>query len=228
MGGKPCWESVRDDASLPQSSDTFFNETLEGRHCDTNWYLGNPGALGSVFGGPNFAEARQRATRQCTNAQNARSMFTQCTQMCRTLPLSATAPMHPYAPLAAPLQWQAHAPALLGFDESIDEYCSQHVRPDDPNRPWRVPTFSGLGAHAERCVRADVNILSLYGERLPYNICRNLEWQTCAAQGKLPGQGDHTIKFAKAPRELGLASSTNNRQAAWSDHTSATARRRAS
>ena len=58
VGGKPCWESVRDDASVPQSSDTFFNETLEGLHCDTNWYLGNPGTLGSVSGGPNFAEAR--------------------------------------------------------------------------------------------------------------------------------------------------------------------------
>ena len=96
-----------------------------------------------------------------------------------------------------------------------------------------MPTFSGLGAHAERCVRANVNILSLYGDRLPYNICRNLEWQMCAAQGKLPGQGtnldgtrDRTIKFAKAPRELELV--TNNRPAACSDQGSATARRRAS
>jgi len=79
-----------------------------------------------------------------------------------------------------------------------------------------VPTFSGAGAHAERCVKANLNILSLHGERLPYNICRNLEWQTCAAQGKLPGQGtkydgtrDRTIKFAKAPGTLELV--RNNR-----------------
>ena len=149
--------------------------------------------------------------------------------------VSNTAPIRhrTNATLAAPLQWQAHAPALLGFDESIDEYCSQHMRLDDPKRPWIVPTFSGQGAHAERCVRANVNILSLYGDRLPYNICRNLEWQMCAAQGKLPGQGtnldgtrDRTIKFAKAPRELELY--TNNRPAACSDQGSATARRRAS
>ena len=79
-----------------------------------------------------------------------------------------------------------------------------------------VPTFSGAGAHAERCVRANLNILSLHGERLPYNICRNLEWQTCAALGKLPGQGtkldgtfSRTIKFAKAPNTLELV--RNNR-----------------
>ncbi len=97
-----------------------------------------------------------------------------------------------------------------------------------------MPSFSGAGAHAERCVKANLNILSLHGERLPYNICRNLEWQTCAAQGKLPGQGtskldgtlDRTIKFAKAPRTLELV--RNNRLAAWSDQGSATARHRAS
>jgi hypothetical protein len=27
------------------------------------------------------------------------------------------------------------------------------------------------------CVRANVNILSLYGTAIPYNTCRNLEWQ---------------------------------------------------
>ena len=79
-----------------------------------------------------------------------------------------------------------------------------------------MPTFSGAGAHAERCVKANLNILSLHGERLPYNICRNLEWQTCAALGKLPGQGtkldgtfSRTIKFAKAPNTLELV--RNNR-----------------
>ena len=94
---------------------------------------------------------------------------------------------------------EAHAPALLGFDESIDEYCEHNLQGKNGN---------GMG-HASRCVAANMNILSLYGDRLPYNICRNLEWQTCAAQGKLPGQGDSTIKFAKAPRTLDLV--RNNR-----------------
>eukprot|EP00966_Prymnesium_polylepis_P238653 5519330-Prymnesium_polylepis.2 len=38
--------------------------------------------------------------------------------------------------------------------------CSSHSR---------LPT--------ERCVKASLNILSLYGDRVPYNVCRNLEWQ---------------------------------------------------
>lgn len=54
------------------------------------------------------------------------------------------------------------APALLGFDETIDKACSNHD-----------------GQHAKSCIRASKNILSLYGDRVPYNLCRNLEWQAC-------------------------------------------------
>ena len=156
VGGKPCWESVRDNRWVTQTSDAFFNETLDGRHCDTNWFEGNPGSLGTW--GAQFP-----------------------------------------GNLGSSGSWEAHAPALLGFDETIDEYCGQHVNAN----------FYGPGAHAERCVAANVNILSLYGDHLPYNICRNLEWQTCAAQGKLPGQGGSAIKFAKAPHTLELV--RNNR-----------------
>jgi hypothetical protein len=44
--------------------------------------------------------------------------------------------------------------ALLGFDESIDRACGN--------------TVNG-GGHAEACVRAGYNILSLYGDR--YVLC---------------------------------------------------------
>lgn len=47
-----------------------------------------------------------------------------------------------------------------------------------------------------------MNILSLYGNEIPYNICRNMEWQVCAAKGDLPGQGGKTIRFAYAPKDL--------------------------
>lgn len=41
--------------------------------------------------------------------------------------------------------------------------------------------------------------------RVEYNVCRNLEWQVCAAKGRLPGQGGRTIKFAIPPgRKNGL------------------------
>ena len=51
-------------------------------------------------------------------------------------------------------------------------------------------------------MNANLNILSLYGDRVPYNICRNLEWQVCAAKGQLPGQGGHDIIFARSPNSL--------------------------
>ena len=87
------------------------------------------------------------------------------------------------------------APALLGFDENIDQYCEQH------GHRWQE-------GHAEKCVSANVNILSLYGDEVPYNMCRNIEWLTCAINGLLPGQGGpsvrggDTLRFAKAPRNL--------------------------
>ena len=87
-------------------------------------------------------------------------------------------------------EFSAPAPALFGFDDSIDAYC--------------IPRAHGgrYGGHAGVCVNANLNILSLYGNGLPYNSCRNLEWQVCAAKGLLPGQGSKTIVFAKAPRDL--------------------------
>ena len=53
-----------------------------------------------------------------------------------------------------------------------------------------------------RCVHSGFNILSLYGARVPYNICRNLEWQVCAAKGRIPGQNSKKIVFGKKPSEL--------------------------
>lgn len=68
---------------------------------------------------------------------------------------------------------------------------------------YRTNTYPSAWAHARNCVSANVNILSLYGNRVPYNSCRNLEWQTCAALGKLPGQGAQgSIIFSKAPITL--------------------------
>ena len=48
-------------------------------------------------------------------------------------------------------------------------------------------------AHHRTRPRACRNILSLYGDRVPYNICRNLEWQVCAALNRIPGQGGTDI-----------------------------------
>jgi len=90
------------------------------------------------------------------------------------------------------------APALLGFDETIDEFCRDELSRLDLDHRWKSEGW----AHAENCIRANLNILALYGNRVPYNVCRNLEWMVCAANGWLPGQQGVTIKFAKAPGSL--------------------------
>jgi len=82
------------------------------------------------------------------------------------------------------------APALFGFDDAIDQYCGPRARGG---------RYSG---HAGVCVNANLNILSLYGHQVPYNTCRNLEWQVCSAKGLLPGQASKKIVFAKAPKDL--------------------------
>ena len=53
-------------------------------------------------------------------------------------------------------QFERDAPALLGFDESIDRACHQYA-----------PRWKKNANHAERCVSASLNILSLYGDQIP-------------------------------------------------------------
>jgi len=82
------------------------------------------------------------------------------------------------------------APALLGFDDSIARYCMNHAPPFDGDYNQGV------------CIDASLNILALNGGYFPYNLCRNLEWQACAAMGKLKQQASGEIRFADAPSSL--------------------------
>ena len=43
---------------------------------------------------------------------------------------------------------------------------------------------------------------NVHGTHAGYNSCRNLEWQMCAAMGRLPGQRTPTLIFAQAPSTL--------------------------
>ena len=85
---------------------------------------------------------------------------------------------------------------LLGFDETIEGFCRWELE------QMKVNATEGITAHVENCLLTGNSILALYGERFPYNICRNLEWMVCAARGKLPGQRGDVIHFAKRPNEL--------------------------
>lgn len=95
----------------------------------------------------------------------------------------------------------APAPALLGFDESIFSYCSSAI--------GRKPGYQGRPEDfndelARRCVEANMNILRILSARVPWNMCQNLRWVVCAANGKLPGQDGQTLQFAEAPNRLDL------------------------
>lgn len=93
--------------------------------------------------------------------------------------------IHGPVPKSSRPQFTKNAPALLGFDNSI-------------NREGKTTDYQ----HAIGCARANFNILSLYGTKILYNLCRNFEWQLCAAKGALPGQGNKDITFAVAPKDL--------------------------
>ena len=91
------------------------------------------------------------------------------------------------------------APALLGYDDGIFEKCAAALPPGTPACRRDKPSHV-----AKCCMAAGFNILNMVGHRVPYNLCRNLEWQMCAVSGKLPSQpvGDRSIRFANAPRQL--------------------------
>ena len=95
------------------------------------------------------------------------------------------------------------APALLGFDGDIGDYCSEKSQLGD----WGPGDWNK--ELARRCVAGNQNILRImfscancWGARKGWDMCRNLQWVLCAARGWLPGQNNAGIYFAKAPRDL--------------------------
>ena len=90
------------------------------------------------------------------------------------------------------------APALLGFDETIWQYCSRAVG------KAAVSSAFSQSELAWRCILSDNNILRINGGRWKWNMCQNFVWQMCAAQGKLPGQEGDALRFASAPASLTL------------------------
>ena len=90
------------------------------------------------------------------------------------------------------------APALLGFDPSILDFCR--------NCPeCRESNYARDDELAGTCHGANENVLRLGSRRLPWTMCVNLRWLTCASRGLLPGQGGPLIHFAVAPHDLEIA-----------------------
>ena len=132
---------VRDEPEQPQPAASFFDETFQGAHCETDWYEGSV-----------FAHGRFR---------------------------------------------NGEAPALLGFDDDIHDFCNNN------------------------CDEANVNILNLFSRRLKYNMCRNFEWQVCAARGALRGQNSQRVRFAVGLVRVALADDELNPElgvcSGWTD-----------
>jgi len=114
--------------------------------------------------------------------------------------------------------FQDDAPGVLGFDDSIEWYCGSQVHDNGRQLALRVLS-NGTGGTvedekrrrladgAQSCAWVHRNVLFLFGNNVHgtgavYNSCRNLEWQMCAAMGKLPGQRSATIEFAREPSAL--------------------------
>ncbi|KAL1503249.1 hypothetical protein AB1Y20_011305 [Prymnesium parvum] len=77
------------------------------------------------------------------------------------------------------------APALLGLDDDIEAYCQR--------KEFAWPDCDATGVNIFRLVAG-----------LPYNTCRNFEWQICAAKGMLGRQKSRKIRFATAPKAMRL------------------------
>jgi len=86
------------------------------------------------------------------------------------------------------------SPALLGFDETINEFCSWQIGLD----PWDRGDLNNK--IARRCREARRNVLRVLTGG--WDMCTNLEWQLCALKGLLPAQGSAHISFATPPAEL--------------------------
>lgn len=96
------------------------------------------------------------------------------------------------------------APALLGFDNTIVDYCTEKSHQSN----W--PQGDYFKEVARRCVQGNQNILlmfscdSCFGFQ-GWDMCQNLRWVLCAVRNFLPGQGSSGVRFAKAPKNLNFS-----------------------
>lgn len=97
------------------------------------------------------------------------------------------------------------APALMGFDDTIRDFCNEKIG----------YVFPGPIDHAiaAGCVEGGYNIMRV---AQGWSMCMNLEWLLCATRGLLPGTGDtRTIYFAVAPRSLKFDDKALDNKGAW-------------
>ena len=88
------------------------------------------------------------------------------------------------------------APALVGFDFSMLEYCLRAL--GQARHVW----WASPRQIASTCIAANSNV---FKPKWGWSMCNNLRWQLCAAQGLLHGQnGQNGVRFTPAPSTLRL------------------------
>lgn len=181
-----CWKASRDLTLSPRPPQAFLDTIRSGSVCNTtNWLQGN----------------RPRAGADLPAA---------------LAPLRHTIGRIHFVPNFT----EPDAPALLGFDEQVHTHCGARLG------------IMGLPyldfEHAAACVAANRNILWLKTDNIidtgpgvgsgssnsssgkpfnprssiAYNLCRNLEWVSCAARGKLHGQRSSTLLLTQPMHAL--------------------------
>jgi len=92
--------------------------------------------------------------------------------------------------------FSAPAPAVLGYDASIFDFCTQQ----DVSGGGGGGGGSWQADLVARCVGANLNALRVLRG---WNMCLNFRWLVCAARGKLPGQALRPeLVFATRPGDL--------------------------
>ncbi|KAL1498949.1 hypothetical protein AB1Y20_013470 [Prymnesium parvum] len=185
-----CWRRARDDVEAEAPEERFFREVADGSVCDSEW---------SDRGGDSFLPRLRGASPALVGFDEA------IEALCASeLPDSRQGytnedHMRCYAARYEDVRHKYCPGITLDHCDLYKVYNHWEDKGKAMGRRFEC-------SHAAHCRRANMNILTLVDKtELPYNMCRNLEWQVCAARGQLPGQQRPLIRFAVAPRDLDVS-----------------------
>lgn len=172
-----CWQRDREGfGRRAQPAHKYFDDIVDGSICNTNWFevgvdvLRHTSGLADCWSSPHDRDTCPHLPRSCAlrctctlfvslaytpAALHPRSSHYTCLNEVagkRTPHACAQGNRGDIGFANQPPTFTYDAPAVLGFDESIDAYCIDRVKQEQKAHQ-----------HGIRCVEANVNILSLYG-----------------------------------------------------------------
>ena len=175
----PCWGAGDGQA--------FFDRVASGAGCERNWYSAHPAKHVPKFShdAPSVLGFDDNIKDYCVALRKHGGAETHAQERDST---------------QEPSREHAHDPGVR--DPGGEE---PGLKPSRSVSGYVPPIRRRLGSGAQECARANRTILELNDEE--YNSCANLEWQACAARGKVPGQRTPRIVFANAPGEVDMRGS---------------------